>query len=86
MNSNASKNTKGIIAGAGRWLLALAIIGIAVGVYVLRPAAREDSRVTSSQPTPRRRRRRQRMRARRTPPSPCRACSIWAPTSASRAR
>lgn len=51
MNGSESKNTKGTIAGAGRWLLALAIIGIAVGVYVLRPAAGGDGSAMASQTT-----------------------------------
>lgn len=49
MSSNGSKGTKGTLAGAGRWILALAIIGLAVGVYVLRPAAGEDRSVAANQ-------------------------------------
>jgi thioredoxin 1 len=48
MSSTRSKGTKGTTAKAGRWILALAIIGIAVGVYVLRPAAGEDSSVAAN--------------------------------------
>ena len=51
MSSNESKGTKGTAARAGRWILALAIIGIAVGVYVLRPAAVEDAGVAANQAT-----------------------------------
>lgn len=51
MSSNESKGTMGTAARAGRWILALAIIGIAVGVYVLRPAAGEDSSVAANQAT-----------------------------------
>lgn len=51
MSSNEGKGTKGTAARAGRWILALAIIGIAVGVYVLRPAADEDSSVAANQAT-----------------------------------
>lgn len=41
MNSSGDKGRR---SAAGRWALALAIVGIAVGVYVLRPAAGEDRR------------------------------------------
>lgn len=46
MSSNGSKGRRG---AAGRWILALAIIGIAVGVYVLRPAAGESRGVADDQ-------------------------------------
>lgn len=52
MSGNGSKGTKGTSGKAGRWILALAIIGVAVGVYVLRPAAGvSDSAAANQNPT-----------------------------------
>lgn len=47
MSNTGNTEAKRTSAKTGRWILALAIIGIAGGVYVLRPAAGEDRNAAS---------------------------------------
>jgi hypothetical protein len=82
MNSGTPDRSRAPSRKLVRGVMALVIVGVAVGVYVLRPAAGEDqaSPAAAAEATASGR------GNGRNVGDPCRASSTWAPTSASPAR